>query len=681
MAFSWSTATIPATTGRKLSVVWADTLGLFVVLVEGNSTSRIMTSPDGTTWTTRTTPDQPFEVLGWDTTIGRLVLVGEGINGYAYSTDGINWSGAGSPGGAYDTAHKFTVASNGTIYVSFSGDNGSDTSNLMTGNGTSWSAGTSIQGQWRACAWSPALSLFAAVGYDSGLATVQTSPDGTSWTERIPSDNVIGWNSIVWSPELAMFIAISEQSEATMTSTDGTTWTVNTSVPYDGNAFKALSWSPALGRATALNGATSGTSAYLTTTDGLTWEVGDTGLGNVLMAGSAWSPNINRWLFVGESLSSDDEDAVLGIYTDMAETTGWYKSDVPGLDTGVDASIVSGASARPNGPRGQIIVSPFTATRPLYGFPGHAVAVNNRMIYAAGDYTVATDLPPIRTWNGTSDYLLARVPRDGSGNIPKAITTIINGDGNIYLGTWDYGTSNADVAGRILKLDPNSGQLTNVGNVNTLTGYIPQALCFHNGELWAGLGRSDTSAGKIYRIKPAEQTTWTQDRDMTTDSVGGCTAIVSYKGQMYFGSSAASGTFAKFGSRNSSGTYGLVYTGTGGTAADYNGFYAACVFGDNLYFSYWNPDATEISLIKKYDGSTVTTALDVTTVDDLPIIGLFVHDGVLYAIGSRVTGGTTYESVLLTSVDGTTWVNRTGDLPLGTFSSRGLTNAFATIAY
>jgi hypothetical protein len=245
---------------------------------------------------------------------------------------------------------------------------------------------------------------------------------------------------------------------------------------------------------------------------------------------------------------------------------------------------------------------------------------------------------------------------------------------------WDTGTSNANVAGRILKLDPNSGQLTNVGNVNTLTGYIPQALCFHNGELWAGLGRSDTTAGKIYRIKPEEQTTWTQDRDMTTDAVGGCTVIVSYKGKMYFGSSAASGTFAKFGSRDTSGTYALLYTGTGGTAQNYNGFYAAAVFGDNLYFSYWNPDTTEISLIKKYDGTTVTTAKDVAAVAEVPIIALFVHNGVLYAVGSRDVAGT-YTSVLFTTTDGTTWTDRTGDLPLGIFTSRGLTNAFATIAY
>lgn len=359
---------------------------------------------------------------------------------------------------------------------------------------------------------------------------------------------------------------------------------------------------------------------------------------------------------------------------------GWYRSDVPGISSGVDATQLYGASARPKQPRGIVTTTPWSDSKPMYGYPGHAVAFNNRMIYAGGDYTVATDLPPIRVWNGTSDYQLCTIPKDGSGNIPNAISTIINGDGSIYLGTWDTGTTSSNVAGRVLKLDPNSGQLTNVGNVNSLTGYIPWALHFHNGELWAGMHRSDTSAGRIYRIKPNEQTTWTQDRDLSTDSVGPCTVITAYQGKMYFGSAAASGTFAKFGSRDTSGTYSLLYTGTGGTAQDYNGFYAACVFNDALYFSYWNPDTTEVSLIKKYDGSSVTTAKTVTDVADVPIIAMFVDSGVLYALGSTKSSST-YVSLVLSTTDGATWTDRTADLPLGSLSSRGVTNAFAVISY
>jgi hypothetical protein len=363
----------------------------------------------------------------------------------------------------------------------------------------------------------------------------------------------------------------------------------------------------------------------------------------------------------------------------------WYRSDVPGISSGTNATGLQGASARPKPPRGFVTTSPFAQSNPLWGFPGHAVASNNRVIYAGGDYTIGTDLPDLRIWNGTSDYQLAKLPTTGASVIPKCVTTLINGDGSVYLGTWDSGTSSANVVGRILKLDPNSGQLTNVGDVNSLTGYIPWALKFHNGELWAGLHRSNTSAGRIYRIKPNEQTTWTLDRDLTTDSVGPCTVIESYNGKMYFGSAAASGTFAKFGSRDSAGTYALVYTGTGGTAQDYNGFYAATVFADNLYFSYWNPDGTEVSRIMKYDGTTVTTAFTVTSLADLPIIGLYVDNGVLYAIGAIVSG-TTYTGLLLSTTDGTTWTNRTSNIPLSgsemsTVTSRAPVNAFATISY
>lgn len=690
MALTWTSSAITPSAFIFSEAFWSASLNLFIVHNLGDGVSSpmqyISTSPDGTTWTARTTSvtAQTSDAMFWNELAGVAVMIGN--NAYEYSTDAINWT-ASTPPASHAAVARVAIAGNASIIIAL-GANNSTTEDLIysTDDGATWNNGTCVAGNWRAAAWSPALSLFVAVGTVGGTNEVMTSPDGLNWTARTPSVTGIQWNEVLWAPAISKFIAYSpDNGGRAMTSTDGTTWTVGSVLYSTLIAYYGVTWSEDLGLAIAIRDSIAEDVSYLSSSDGVTWTettiapaINDfnSSSGRAANIGT-WSPSLYKFLWVS---ANSTHDALIASGTVSVESTGWYKSDVPGLETGVDATTVEGASARPNGPRGQIIVTPFTASRPLYGFPGHAIAYNNRMIYAAGDYTVATDLPPIRTWNGTSDYLLARVPRDGSGNIPKAITTIINGDGNVYLGTWDYGTSNADVAGRILKLDPNSGQLTNVGNVNTLTGYIPQALAFHNGELWAGLGRSDTSAGKIYRIKPAEQTSWTQDRDMTTDSVGGCTAIVSYKGQMYFGSSAASGTFAKFGSRSASGTYGLVYTGTGGTAQDYNGFYAAAVFGDNLYFSYWNPDTTEVSLIKKYDGSTVTTAYTVTSVADVPIIGLFVHDGVLYAIGSRRVGDT-YTSVVLTTTDGTTWTDRTGDLPLGSFTSRGVTNAFATIAY
>jgi hypothetical protein len=653
------------------------------------ATHEALTSPDGEVWTAREGASEFINGIAYSPSLDRIVMVGSGNAQYS-DDDGATWSAGNGAVLAGNTWQSVAWSPTLTLFAACASDSSGDV--LMTsGDGITWTVRTpSHYNAWRVVEWSTIFSKFMVAGGDSGVTdNLMYSTDGTTWTAgTTPS----GWK-INNGREHDVYAEITSlgmgawSSQFVITSTNGTTWSAITDTTDP-------TWSGSTWFIKAINvggvdyfmniGATAGTTdtGIQYSDDGITWTAGQ-----VQGAAGDWCPHIfvsgSTALYLTDQDGSQEPDDTLYVWSllvDGTSTTFWYKSDVPGLESGVDATAVSGASARPRPPRGAVHTTPFDADNPLLGFPGHAIAHSNRMIYATSDYTVATDLPPLRVWNGTSDYQLAVVPKDGSGNIPNCIVSMVNGDGKIYLATWDTGTTNSNIAGRVLRLDPNSGQLTNVGNVNTLAGYLPWALKFHNGELWVGAHRSDTSAGRIYRIKPEEQTTWTLDRDLTTDSVGACTLIDSYKGKMYFGSSAASGTFAKWGSRDTTGTYALLYTGTGGTAQDYNGFYASCVFGDNIYFSYWNPDATEISLIKKYDGSSVTTAKDVAAVAAVPIIALFVHDGVLYALGSRLEG-TTWTSVLLTTTDGTTWTNRTGDLPLGSFTSRGLANAFATIAY
>ena len=673
MAFNWSGGELVAGSGLWCDSVWADSLGLFVALHRGSGTDHIQTSPDGVTWTSRTTPNQASSGLSWDETGAKLIVAG--TNSIYTSPDGVTWTAKTSP----DTNAWFKGAYSASLGLwAFVGGAGTQRVATSANGEDTWTLRTTPNIAYFDIVWSG--TKFVALGFDD----VATSADGVTWTAQTMAATSGSWLYLFWADGLSTFVAFGKDAgEQTIisTSADGVTWSAETVISttehggwaYDDANTRFVALASGLTPVTTLysSNLSSWTEEQITSpynTDDSFTSTGPYG---------SYSPSLDLFVFVG---NADNTYDFLSAGLGGTDDTFWYKSDVPGLDTGVDATIVSGASARPKGPRGYVTTTPWTDSNPLVGFPGHAVAFENRMIYAAGDYTIGTDPPIIRVWNGTSDYQLAVIPRDGSGNQAKAVVSIANGDGKIYLGTWDTGTSSSDIAGRVLRLDPNSGQLTNVGNVNSLTGYIPWALRFHNGELWAGLHRSSTAAGRIYRIKPEEQTAWTLDRDLTTDSVGPCTIIDSFQGKMFFGSAAASGTFAKWGSRDASATYTLLYTGTGGTAQDFNGFYASVVFADNLYFSYWNPDATEISLIKKYDGTTVTTAFNVASVASVPITALFVHSGVLYALGSVSSGGT-YTSVLLTSTDGTTWTNRTGDLPLGAFTSRGLVNAVASIAY
>lgn len=91
---TWTARTTPLT-GNALGVVWADSLGLFVMVTNGG-TNRIATSPDGITWTARVSADDSMSWtdIEWSRELNLLVTTGGGTGGsyrIGYSKDGINW--------------------------------------------------------------------------------------------------------------------------------------------------------------------------------------------------------------------------------------------------------------------------------------------------------------------------------------------------------------------------------------------------------------------------------------------------------------------------------------------------------------------------------------------------------------------------------------------------------------
>ena len=162
-----------------------------------------MTSPDGTNWTIRVSPeDNDWRGIAWSPELGLFAAVATtGTDDRVMtSPDGINW----------------------TIRVS-PADN-----------------------SWLSIAWSPELGLFAAMSATGMNDRVMTSPDGINWTIRVsPADN--DWRSIAWSPELGLFAAVSSTGtdDCVTTSPDGVNWTLRVS-PVD-NDWYAIAWSPELG--------------------------------------------------------------------------------------------------------------------------------------------------------------------------------------------------------------------------------------------------------------------------------------------------------------------------------------------------------------------------------------------------------------------------------------------------
>ena len=159
------------------------TKGLFVAVGDNGT---ILTSPDGTTWTQRTSPPSPFgaRVHLYDVTYGNglFVTVGGDNGTILTSPDGTTWAKRNS-----GTSEEFLGVTYGNgIFLTI----GLDGNILISPDGTTWTEGSYEN--------SYSYGFFKAATYGNGLfvtvsknGAIQTSPDGTTWTER--TSGISGW--------------------------------------------------------------------------------------------------------------------------------------------------------------------------------------------------------------------------------------------------------------------------------------------------------------------------------------------------------------------------------------------------------------------------------------------------------------------------------------------------------
>jgi hypothetical protein len=247
-----------------------------------------MTSPDGVTWTLRTTPSIGYSRPAWSPTLGRLVAVG--TNSVITSPDGITWTTRTAA--AANAWVNVCWAAGLNLFVAVAQDGAS---RVMTSpDGITWTARTAAAALlWQAITWSPERALLVAVA-NVGTTSIMTSPDGITWTARTGGP---GWD-IAWSPALGLFV-ITNTSVAT--SPDGITWTTRT-VPA-ANLWFGVTWAaePGLFVAVSFNGAVDTIRRVMTSADGIHWipfEAPPTGA----WTGVAYAPS--RGLFVAVSSSA-----------------------------------------------------------------------------------------------------------------------------------------------------------------------------------------------------------------------------------------------------------------------------------------------------------------------------------------------------------------------------------------
>lgn len=236
------TARTPISNQPWYKVVWADFLGLFVAITQQDgSGTQVATSPDGETWTLRSTPgDINWNSITVNESAGKLVVVGTGdVGAIMTSADAITWTPHNAPEVVQARAVVYSPELDLYISVGSLGTNRI----MKSSDGETWTPVVApVLNQWYGLVWSSALGLFVATAATGTGNQVMTSPDGDTWTIRTTDGTSRSWFSI--SEGGGLLIATSTTGsfgQRIMTSPDAITWTLRTASNFNrnwtGNAY------------------------------------------------------------------------------------------------------------------------------------------------------------------------------------------------------------------------------------------------------------------------------------------------------------------------------------------------------------------------------------------------------------------------------------------------------------
>lgn len=294
---TWTTRACAVPGNQWWSVCWAPELSLFCATGSVGTSNRVMTSPDGITWTSRTSNSNSWVSVCWARELSRFCAVATSGTGNRAMTspDGINWTTQATTADYFWTSVCWAPELSLFCAVAASGTG----NQVMTSpDGVTWTSRTTPTPSiaWRSVCWAPELSLFCAVGQSNG---VMTSPDGIIWTQRTGATN--GWFSVCWAPELMLFCAVSFQSgtgDCVMTSPDGITWTSRATADYD---WHSVCWAPELSIFCAVP--RNGVNVVMTSPDGIAWTTRTAGSSDG-WAGVCWAPELSVFCAVAISGST-----------------------------------------------------------------------------------------------------------------------------------------------------------------------------------------------------------------------------------------------------------------------------------------------------------------------------------------------------------------------------------------
>jgi len=357
--------------------------GLYVAV---GTSSTILTSPDGVTWTSQSSPyTVNFDDVAFAN--GVFIAVGDSASPILYSADGITWSiGSGtSPASARGVAYgnsKWVVVANGAVYIS-------------TNNGVSWATTIAISALTNVTSVSFANGYFIAT---TSTPTLVRSSDGLTWTDVTPS----GAGQFVDITFARPYYVALDVTGQIFISEDGTSWTKTRNA--DGDTWKTITSGAGVLVAVA---SSSGGDNVITSINGTEW-IRRSGIPDYAWNGSGFGNGL--FVAVGDSgkiMTSANVSPTIyasGLFSDPFEPdTPWIV--LVGYDTvGFYAFGKASKSVSLNG-------YPVTTQSTI-------VQANNYLYLFRGD-----EETPLR-WNGQWDSDFELVPNTSLpttyGSIPKS---------------------------------------------------------------------------------------------------------------------------------------------------------------------------------------------------------------------------------------------------------------------
>ena len=507
---TWSTRTTP-TDNQWRSVTYGN--GLFVAVAVTGTGNQVMTSPDGITWTIRSSPDLTVDYDWQSVTFGNGLFVAVSSNSaditrtVMTSPDGINWTLRTAP-----KLQWVSVAYGNGLFVAVSVNGTVDQRVMTSPDGITWTSRTATDEiNWNSVTYGN--GLFVAVANDESNTKnrVMTSPNGITWTSRThAADNI--WRSVAYGNGLFVAVAISGTGNRVMTSPDGTTWTSQSSpldynwngITYGNGLFVAVSTNGSGNRVmTSPNGVdwTLRTSAANNTWFGVTYgngmfvTVSTNGSNNRVMTSSlSVAPNTPVISSITPSLTSASV-----AFTSSLPTT----LDAPNI-TNIEYSTNNGSSWTTPSPA--VTASPLTISGLTTGTYDVKIRAVNKVGTSCATATSSVTILPNNWIGGNGNWNLAAnwsgnaVPAgntditissgtptlDVDFTLPSGRSLTLSGSGSLIVaagkrltvaGTADFGgrpvTFRSDASGTA-SLGALTGTLNNASNV-TVERFIPTA--------------------------------------------------------------------------------------------------------------------------------------------------------------------------------------------------------------